>query len=57
MDLDTHKSVYDEAIASWLKNAVEHACAQNQGKLLGYLECVRNELAEMSHETRLDTRL
>ena len=52
MDLNTPKSVHDEAIASWLENAVEHAHAQNQGKLLGYLEHVRNELAEMRHETR-----
>ncbi len=52
MDLDTHKSAYDGAVVSWLENAIEHAHAQNQGKLLGYLECVRNELTEMKHETR-----
>ena len=56
MDLDTHKCVYDEAIAYWLENAVEHARARNQGKLLGYLECVSNELTEMRHETELATR-
>ena len=52
MELDTHKSVHDEDVTSWLENAVEHARARNQGKLLGYLECVRNELTEMKHETR-----
>ncbi len=52
MELNTHKSVHDEAVASWLENAMEHAQAQNQVKLLGYLECVRDELTEMRHETR-----
>ncbi len=53
MDLDTHKSAYDETVVSWLENAMNHARVQRQGKLLGYLECVRNELTEMRHETRL----
>ena len=52
MDLDTHGSVHDEAVVSWLEDSIERARAQNQGKLLGYLECVRNELTEMKHETR-----
>ena len=52
MDLDTHGSVHDEAVVLWLEDSIEHARAQNQGKLLGYLECVRNELTEMKHETR-----
>ncbi len=56
MDLDTHKSAYDETIVSWLENAINHARAQNQGKLLGYLECVSNELTDMRHETELATR-
>ena len=56
MELDTHKSLYDEAVASWLENAIEHARARNQGKLLGYLECVSNELTEMRHEMELATR-
>lgn len=56
MDLDTYRSVHDEAVASWLKNAIEHARIQNQGKLLGYLECVSNELTEMRHEMGLATR-
>ncbi len=51
MDLDTHKSSYEEAVVSWVENAIEHAQAQSQGKLLGYLECVRDELTEMRHET------
>ena len=53
MDLDTHGSVHDEAVVLWLEDSIEHARAQNQGKLLGYLECVSNELAEMRRETRL----
>ncbi len=56
MDLDTRKSVHDEAVASWLENAIEHAQAQSQGKLLGYLEQVRNELTEMKHEPVSGTR-
>ena len=56
MDLDTHKSVYDEAVVSWLEDSIEHARAQSQGKLLVCLECVRNELTEMRHETELATR-
>ncbi len=53
MYLDSLESVHDEAVASWLENAIEHARAQNQSKLLRYLECVSNELIEMGHETRL----
>ena len=56
MDLDTHRSVHDEAVFPWLENAVEHARARNQGKLLICLECVRNELLEMEHETKVATR-
>ncbi len=56
MELGTHKSVHDEAVASWLENAIEHARAQNQSKLLRYLECVSNELIEMGHEAGLATR-
>ena len=56
MDLDTHRSVHDETVVSWLENAMNHARAQNQGKLLTYLECVGNELIEMRHETELATR-
>lgn len=56
MDLDTHKSVYDEGVVSWLENAMEHARANDQVKLLFCLECVSNELTEMRHETGLATR-
>ena len=56
MHLDTLESAYDATVASWLENAVKHAHAQNQGKLLAYLECVGNELTEMKHETELATR-
>ncbi len=56
MDLATHESLYDETVVLWLENAVEHARARNQGKPLGYLECVRNELTEMRYETELVTR-
>ena len=56
MELDTHRSVYDEAVNSWLENAMNHARTQDQGKLLGYLEHVRNELTEMRHEMELATR-
>ncbi len=51
MDLDIQESVHEEGVVSWLENAIEHAQAQSQGKLLGYLECVRDELTEMRHET------
>ncbi len=56
MYLDSLESVHDEAVASWLENAIEHARAQNQSKLLRYLECVSNELIEMGHEAGLATR-
>ena len=56
MHLDTHKSVYDEAVVSWLENAIAHAHDNDQVKLLSCLECVRNELIEMRHETELATR-
>lgn len=56
MDLGTYESAYDGAAVSWLENAMEHARARNQGKLLSCLECVRNELIEMARETRLATR-
>jgi hypothetical protein len=51
MDLDIQESVHEEGVVSWLENAIEHAQAQSQGKLLGYLECVRDELTEMRYET------
>ncbi len=53
MHLDSLESVYDETVVSWLENAIKHAHTQNQDKLLGYLECVSNELTEMRHETGL----
>ncbi len=56
MESNRHESAYDETVVPWLENAMEHARAQSQGKLLGYLECVRNELTEMRHETELATR-
>ena len=56
MELDRHESVYDKTVMSWLDNAMEHAHARNQGKLLACLECVRNELTEMRHETELPAR-
>ena len=56
MDLDTHKSVYDETVISWLENAIEHAHAHGQVKALSYLGHVRNELTEMRYETELATR-
>ena len=56
MDLDTHQSGHDEDVVSWLRDAMEHARAQNQSKLLAYLECVSNELTDMRHETELATR-
>lgn len=33
MDLDTHKSAYDEAVVSWLENAMNHARAHDQAKV------------------------
>ncbi len=56
MELDTHKSVYDEAVVYWVENAIAHAHDNDQVKLLSCLECVRNELIEMRHETELATR-
>ncbi len=56
MNLDTHKSAYDETVVSWLENAIVHAHDNDQSKLLSCLECVRNELIEMRHETELATR-
>jgi hypothetical protein len=56
MDLDTHKSAYDETVMSWLENAIVHAHDNDQSKLLSCLECVRNELIEMRQETELATR-
>ncbi len=56
MELDTQESVHDEAVVSWLENAMNHARANDQAKLLSYLECVRNELIEMGHEAGLATR-
>ncbi len=55
MELDTQESVHDEAVVSWAENAMEHARANDQAKLLSYLECVRNELTEMRHETGFAT--
>ncbi len=52
MESNRHESAYDETVVPWLENAMEHAHTQNQDKLLVYLECVRNELTEMRHETR-----
>ncbi len=56
MYLDSLESVHDEAVVSWAENAMEHARANDQAKLLSYLECVRNELIEMGHEAGLATR-
>jgi hypothetical protein len=47
-----HESVDNDATLSWLENAIEYACAQDQAKLLAYLESVRNELTEMAFETK-----
>ncbi len=55
MELDTHKSAYDETVVSWVENAIAHAHDNDQVKLLSCLECVRNELIEMKHEAGLAT--
>jgi hypothetical protein len=52
MYLDSLESVHDEAVVTWLENAMKHARTNDQGKLLSCLECVGNELAEMRNETR-----
>ena len=50
MNLDTHEEVHDKAVVAWLDDAIGHARADSQGKILYCLECVRNELIEMKHE-------
>ena len=55
MDLDTLEGAYDETVVAWLDNAIERARADAQAKSVYCLECVRNELIEMKHESGLST--